>query len=237
MLIIFSAYFIFGVSGFGSSIVAVPLLVQLYPLKTVVPMMVIMDICASLYLGRKVSGDANKSELIWLVPFTLVGMGLGIILLIKSPSEPLLLALGIFAAGNGFRILMQKSSLTHTVINRWWALPFGIAGGIFTALFATGGPIYVSYLGMRIGSPKVLRATMAFAIFMLTFLRLVFMLVVDLILTWDVLVLAATMMVPLFLGIAAGTRFHKRLSQTAMKRSVGMILLFSGSMLLLKQLM
>ncbi|OYY09030.1 MAG: hypothetical protein B7Y67_16250, partial [Polynucleobacter sp. 35-46-11] len=61
-------------SGFGSSIVAVPLLVQLYPLTTVVPMMVIMDICASFYLGRKSSKDADKKELLWLFPFTLVGM-------------------------------------------------------------------------------------------------------------------------------------------------------------------
>jgi uncharacterized protein len=216
--------------------VAVPLLVQLYPLTTVVPMMVIMDICASLYLGRKVSGDAEKRELLWLFPFTLIGMALGITLLIQSPSEPLLLTLGVFAAFNGLRILFQRNNKAHIAIHRWWALPFGVAGGVFTALFATGGPIYVSYLGMRIDNPKVLRATMAFAIFMLTILRLIFMLIVGLILSWDVLILATVLMLPLFVGIAAGTRFHTKLSQTAMKRSVGLILLFSGSMLLLRHI-
>lgn len=215
---------------------AVPLLVQLYPLTTVVPMMVIMDICASLYLGRKVSGDAEKRELLWLFPFTLIGMAFGITLLIQSPSEPLLLTLGLFAAFNGLRILFQRNNKAHVAIHRWWALPFGVAGGVFTALFATGGPIYVSYLGMRIDNPKVLRATMAFAIFMLTILRLIFMLIVGLILSWDVLILAAVLMLPLFVGIAAGTRFHTKLSQTAMKRSVGLILLFSGSMLLLRHI-
>jgi uncharacterized membrane protein YfcA len=235
-LIIFCAYFIFGVSGFGSSIVAVPLLVQLYPLTTVVPMMVIMDISASLYLGRKVSGDAEKRELLWLLPFTLIGMAFGVTLLIQSPSEPLLLTLGLFAAFNGLRILLQRNTKPHVAIHRWFALPFGIAGGIFTALFATGGPIYVSYLGMRIDNPKILRATIAFAIFMLTTLRLFFMLIVGLILSWDVLILAAALMPPLFVGIAAGTRFHTKLSQTAMKRSVGLILLFSGSMLLLRHI-
>jgi len=236
VIIIFCAYFIFGVSGFGSSIVAVPLLVQLYPLTTVVPMMVIMDICASLYLGRKVSGDAEKRELLWLFPFTLIGMAFGITLLIQSPSEPLLLTLGLFAAFNGLRILFQRNTKAHVAIHRWWALPFGVAGGVFTALFATGGPIYVSYLGMRIDNPKVLRATMAFAIFMLTILRLIFMLIVGLILSWDVLILATVLMLPLFVGIAAGTRFHTKLSQTAMKRSVGLILLFSGSMLLMRHI-
>lgn len=235
VLIIFCAYFIFGVSGFGSSIVAVPLLVQLYPLTTVVPMMVLMDICASLYLGRKVSGDANKKELVWLFPFTLIGMAIGIALLMNSPSEPLLLTLGLFAAANGMRILFQRSSVEHIAIHKWWALPFGTAGGIFTALFATGGPIYVSYLGMRIVDPKVVRATMAFAIFMLTILRLIFMVAVGLILSLDVLILAAVLAAPLFIGITAGTKFHTKLSQSAMKRSVGLILIFSGMMLLLRQ--
>lgn len=199
-------------------------------------MMVIMDISASLYLGRKVSGDAEKRELLWLFPFTLIGMAFGVTLLIQSPSEPLLLTLGLFAAFNGLRILLQRNTKPHVAIHRWFALPFGVAGGIFTALFATGGPIYVSYLGMRIDNPKILRATVAFAIFMLTTLRLIFMLIVGLILSWDVLILATVLMLPLFVGIAAGTRFHTKLSQTAMKRTVGLILLFSGSMLLLRQI-
>ena len=76
---------------------------------------------------------------------------------------------------------------------------------------------------------------MAFAIFMLTILRFIFMLVVGLILSLDVFILAAVLAAPLFIGIAAGTKFHTKLSQHAMKRSVGLILLFSGTMLLLRQ--
>ena len=66
-----------------------PLLVQLFPLTTVVPMIVLMDVCASFYLGRKSSNEADKKELLWLFPFSLVGMVIGITLLINAPSEPL----------------------------------------------------------------------------------------------------------------------------------------------------
>lgn len=198
-------------------------------------MMVLMDICASAYLGRKVSENANKKELVWLFPFTLIGMAIGIALLVNSPSEPLLLTLGIFAAANGVRILLQRNSTVHVAIHKWWGLPFGTAGGIFTALFATGGPIYVSYLGMRIADPKILRATMAFAIFMLTILRLIFMLAAGLILSLDVFILGSVLALPVFIGIAAGSKFHTKLSQSAMKRSIGLILIFSGTMLLFRQ--
>jgi uncharacterized membrane protein YfcA len=223
-------------SGFGSSIVAVPFLVQMYPLKVVVPLMVIIDICASLYVGRKSSSDANIQELKWLFPFSLMGMILGIILLIHAPSEPLLFILGAFAAINGVRVLIQRNVDLHDPISKWWAVPFGFFGGAFTALFATGGPIYVSYLGLRISNPKVLRATMAFAIFMLTFLRLTLMLVTGLILSWQVIGLSIFLMPIAFLGIWTGTRVHTKLSNAAMRITYGSILLFAGTMLAVRQI-
>jgi len=234
--IIFGAYFIFGISGFGSSIISVPLLVQMYPLKTVVPMMVIVDICASLYVGRKSSQDAKLKELTWLFPFSLIGMILGVVLLVKAPSEPLLIALGCFALINGIRVLWQRNSEMGDPISKWWAAPFGFLGGVFTALFATGGPIYASYLGLRITEPKAVRATMAFGIFILTLLRLTLMLVTGLILSWSVLGLAICVMPATFLGIWAGTHVHTKLNNMAMRVAYGAILLFSGTTLLVRQL-
>ena len=213
-----------------------PLLVQMYPLKSVVPMMVIIDICGSLYVGRKSSQDANLKELKWLFPFTLLGMILGIVLLIKAPSEPLLVILGCFAALNGARVLWQRNSEMREPINKWWAAPFGFFGGTFTALFATGGPIYVSYLGLRINDPRALRATMAFAILMLTLLRLTLMLVTGLILSWPVIGLAVCLMPATFLWIWLGTHVHAKLSNAAMRVAYGSILFFAGTMLLIRQL-
>jgi len=208
----------------------------MYPLKSVVPMMVIIDICGSLYVGRKSSQDANLKELKWLFPFTLLGMILGIVLLIKAPSEPLLIILGCFAALNGARVLWQRNSEMREPINKWWAAPFGFFGGTFTALFATGGPIYVSYLGLRINDPRALRATMAFAILMLTLLRLTLMLVTGLILSWPVIGLALCLMPATFLGIWLGTHVHAKLSNAAMRVAYGSILFFAGTMLLIRQL-
>ena len=208
----------------------------MYPLKSVVPMMVIIDICGSLYVGRKSSQDANLKELKWLFPFTLLGMILGIVLLIKAPSEPLLIILGCFAALNGARVLWQRNSEMREPINKWWAAPFGFFGGTFTALFATGGPIYVSYLGLRINDPRALRATMAFAILMLTLLRLTLMLVTGLILSWPVIGLAVCLMPATFLGIWLGTYVHAKLSNAAMRVAYGSILFFAGTMLLIRQL-
>jgi uncharacterized protein len=236
MLVIFVAYFIFGISGFGSSIISVPLLVQMYSLKTVVPMMVIIDICASLHVGRKTYKVASFNELKWLFPFSLIGMILGIYLLVNAPSEPLLITLGCFATINGLRVFWQRNTEMREPVSKWWAVPFGFIGGTFTALFATGGPLYVSYLGLRINDPKVLRATMAFAIFSLTFLRLTLMLATGLILSWPIIGLAISLMPATFLGIWSGTHAHTKLSHASMRMVFGSILVVSGSLLLIRQL-
>ena len=197
--------------------------------------MVLMDICASFYLGRKSSNEADKKELLWLFPFTLVGMVIGITLLINAPSEPLLIVLGIFAGANGLRVLTKKKVELRTPISKWWAMPFGFFGGILTALFATGGAIYASYLEMRMRDPRMLRATMAFAILILTVMRFIFMLVSELLLHLDVMVLAVCMLLPMIFGLWAGSKVHSKLSSSNILRIYGSILLFSGSMLLLKE--
>ena len=212
-----------------------PLLVQLFPLTTVVPMMVLMDICASFYLGRKSSNEADKKELLWLFPFTVVGMVIGITLLINAPSEPLLIVLGIFAGANGLRVLTKKKVELRTPISKWWAMPFGFFGGIFTALFATGGAIYASYLEMRMRDPRMLRATMAFAILILTVMRFAFMLLSELLLHLNVMVLAICMLLPMIFGLWAGSKVHSKLSSSKILSIYGSILLFSGAMLLLKE--
>ena len=198
-------------------------------------MMVLMDICASFYLGRKSSNEADKKELLWLFPFTVVGMVIGITLLINAPSEPLLIILGIFAGANGIRVLTKKKVELRTPISKWWAMPFGFFGGIFTALFATGGAIYASYLEMLMIAPRMLRATMAFAILILTVMRFVFMLVSELLLHLDVMVLAICMLLPMIFGLWAGSKVHSKLSSSKILSIYGSILLFSGSMLLLKE--
>jgi uncharacterized membrane protein YfcA len=198
-------------------------------------MMVIIDLCASLYVGRKSSKDANLKELKWLFPFTLIGMIFGIFLLVTAPSEPLLIILGCFALINGARVLWQRNSEMGDPINKWWAAPFGFFAGAFTSLFATGGPIYVSFLGLRIKDPVSLRATMVLAIFVLAFLRLTLMLVTGLILNWSVIGLAVCLMPATFLGIWLGTHVHTRLSNNAMRVAFGSILVFSGTMLLIRQ--
>jgi len=61
--VILLAYFMFGVSGFGSSLVAVPLLSHLMPLQSAVMLALVLDWVSSIGLSQKDRQYVRRDEL------------------------------------------------------------------------------------------------------------------------------------------------------------------------------
>ena len=100
----FLAYFVRGMAGFGSGLIAVPLLSLVSPVTAVVPLVVSLD-----YLGSASQGIKNLGQIAWreqlaLVPFMLVGVGLGLYLLQAVPTA----ALARCIAPSGGRIAERR---------------------------------------------------------------------------------------------------------------------------------
>ena len=62
-------------TGFGSTVVALPLLAHLLPLKFAVAMLLLLDLTASLAVISRVRDAVRKDELARIVPFLLAGVG------------------------------------------------------------------------------------------------------------------------------------------------------------------
>ena len=60
-------YTVYGLTGFGAAIVAIPLLAQFFPLRFAVPMLLVFDLFTGLLLGLK-----NRRQLSNTAPSTLV---------------------------------------------------------------------------------------------------------------------------------------------------------------------
>ena len=73
-LVVTLGYTVFGLTGFGSTIVAVPLLAHFLPIRFAVPMMLVFDLCAGLLFGLRNRRDVDRGELLRLAPFVVVGM-------------------------------------------------------------------------------------------------------------------------------------------------------------------
>lgn len=231
-LAVFAAFFVFGMTGFGSSLIAVPVLAHLLPLQQVVPTMVLMEFAGSFLLRRGHAGRLNRRELAWLVPVAVVGIGLGATLLARLPAAPLQLGLGAFVLLFGVYSMLEPSFRGE--IGRAWVLPAGLVGGTFTALFGTGGPVYAIYLSRRIEDRGELRSTMSAMITLSTALRIVAFAATGLLLHLKVVVAALVLAPVMLLALKLGSRVHLGLSPRRVRQALGAVLVLSGLSLLIK---
>ena len=226
------AYFIRGVSGFGSGLIAIPVLALWLPLTFVVPLMLLLDFSASILLSGVNLRQVNWREVRTLIPLSIIGIALGTYLLTSMPLQPMLITLAIFVAIFGIRSLLNLQG--DNVISRWWAIPAGLSGGTIGALFGTGGPPYIIYLGHRISDKTALRATFSGLILVEGTLRISSFayagLFSDTRLLWSYLVAMPIVAI----GLTLGNRAHIGLTREQMMRIIGILLLGSSVSLLFK---
>lgn len=231
----FVAYFVRGVSGFGSGLIATPLLAHLLPLQTVVPLMLILDFTANLAMTRATRGEANWPELKPLLAAGLVGVPIGAFLLIEIPPAYLLLILGPMIVAFGLRNALGIQN--EQPLARIWALPAGLLGGSISGMFGTGGPPYVIYLTRRLTDKTSLRATIARLFLVEGGLRLVVFAFLGLLLVGQVWTLAIVGWLALASGLWLGSRAHLKMSNAQIFKVAGWLLVLSGGSLAAKGLM
>lgn len=232
-LILFFAFFIRGIAGFGSGLIAVPLLALFLPLTYVVPVILLLDLAASLWLGGTGRQHVHWGEVRTLLPPTLIGVFLGTTVLITAPKAPILTALGIYIILAGLRnLLLHLDHGRH--ISRWWALPTGLTGGTVSGLYGTGGPTYVVYLTHRLRDKARIRASVSAIFGIEGMTRLVAGLLAGLLLDPMIWWSFAAALPIFFAGLRLGERVHVRLSNEVMMRLIGALLVGAGVAVLIK---
>jgi uncharacterized membrane protein YfcA len=230
-LIVFGAYLVFGMAGFGSTLIAVPLLVHLLPVQFVIPMVLLLDCVSAAGLGFKLREQVWKEEFKPLLPFLLAGLVAGAFVLLRLPTPWLLFSLGTFVILFGVNFLRVDESPLR--LPRWAAAPAGLFAGVTSSAFGVGGPIYVFYFTARGATPDQIRATVPAVFTFTTIARIAIFTGVGLF-NRDVLIASAALLLPMGLGLYCGNRLHGRLSRAQAVRIVGGLLVLSGVTLLLR---
>jgi len=231
-LIILLGYVIFGMVGFGATITNAPLLAHLLPLRFVVPLTLVLDLFAAATLGAGMRGQADRGELRRILPFVLLGLALGLALLIRLPERALQLLLGGFVLYAGVSSLARRPGAAP--LHPAWAVPAGVVGGIFSALYGTGGPIYTVYLLRRIADKSAFRATMARLVLTIGLVRIALFAVSGL-LGQDYLLLSALLLAPFAAcGLVVGNRLHHRLQARRILLFVYLLIIVNGAALIVR---
>ena len=231
-LIVLLAYTVFGATGFGSSLIGVPLLAHLVPLTFAVPLITLLDAGAATTQSLRHWRQTSWPVFWRLLPAMLVGIAIGTTLLVTLPQAPLLLALGIFVCGYGVYLFVGTRKLRTAP--DWLAYPIGLVGGIFSVTFGTGGPVYMVFLSARIHDKGVLRATSSVIITVSVWIRMVVFLVAGLLLQPPLLTVALLMVPVMFVGLVIGNRLHHALSGAGFMRLLALLFLINGMSLLVR---
>lgn len=233
-VVVFAGYLIFGVTGFGASPITIPVLVQVLPLVFVLPLAALLDLGSALVLGFHTRRQADTRELGVLVPFTLVGLTLGVTLLVSLPRRATVLALGLFVCAYAIHVVLRRA--TPRRLTRWWAAPAGFVGGVLGALFGMGGPPYVAYITGRIRDPAVQRATISQMVILNVGLRVVAFALAGLLVSRTLWVAVALLLPVAWIGVWVGNRVHLRLAPATVTRVIGAVLFLTGAALVLRAL-
>ncbi|WP_313298705.1 sulfite exporter TauE/SafE family protein [Diaphorobacter sp.] len=234
--VIFLAYGVFGMTGFGAAMVAVPVLVQLMPLQHAVPMVVLFDLACTFLVGVKNWRKVSASELMRVLPWMIVGIVVGTTLLSQLPPKWPLIALGLFVLYMCARNLRAVASGDLAELRSLWAVPFGVIGGVFSALFGTGGPIYTIYLSRRLTDVDRFRATISVLI-LLSGISRAFAFGASGVYSDESIVRLALVLLPMaLLGVFVGSKVRTKVSQPKLKRLIFLLLAVSGVAVLFKGL-
>lgn len=226
------AYIIFGIAGFGAALISAPVMAHRIPVASVVPLLALLDLIAALTNGIKLKAKIDIGELIWLVPLMVVGSVAGIMLLISLPGGLTAAALGFFAVGYGIYELFPRPN--QALIGRIWVVPFGLAGGVVSGLFGSGGFVYALYLGRRLNDKDTMRATQSALIGLSTATRAVIFLAAGSYSDVRMIEMAIAGLPALFLGLYIGHRISTRLSRAQFVRILSIVSIVTGSSLILR---
>lgn len=229
-LVLLAAYTIKGMAGFGSGLLAVPLLALVAPLTVVVPVLGLIS-----YSGTVIQAYQLRQHVVWrdcllVLPFSIVGVIAALWLFKQVDLYWLNKALAIFVMSYALLSLRPEHG---SVKHRFWAMPAGFFAGLVGTLFGTGGPFYVTYLKLRQLDKSAFRATIVF-IFLFDGAIRISAYSVSGFYPSDALIMAVLALPVLFLGLFFGHRIHLKISKQRFNQIISLILLFSGLMLLLK---
>jgi len=127
-----------GLSGFGSGLVAAPLLALILPLETAVPLMTLLSPLISfqnlLHLRQTLRFDRVAVLLVGYV----IGTPLGLFLLTRASPTLMLGSLGVFLTG--YALLSLAGRQPRATWLREWRLGLGVVSGALGSAFSTSGP-------------------------------------------------------------------------------------------------
>jgi uncharacterized protein len=233
--VIFTAGFaIRNLAGFGA--ILLPALALFLPLAIVVPVVTLIAVLSSIGIAVRHRDQIMWRELTPLLPWSLVGVAIGLYLFERLSDRVLVDALGVFVTGFGlYSLLKGERAADGRRMPRWLLVPplATFAAVIGTTFGGLAGPVYAVYLEWLKLDKGPFRASMSAILVVLGTLRGLGYLSLGYF-DRNTLTLAALALPASLLGLAIGARLHARATPRGFRRIVAVLLIVAGVALLIR---
>lgn len=216
-----------GFTGFGMSAVIVLALAMTLPPAEVVPMALVMEVAASAHMLPAAWKDVDWTYARGLLLGSALGIPMGVALLVHVAPDPMRAILSVFVlvmSGlilGGFRFQGRPGA--------GWGYGVGLFAGVANGAASFGGQPTALFLLSTPISAAAARATLVFLAIVTSAYGAV-MAAISGILGIQELARAAVLLVPMALGIAAGSRhFVKAAPETYRRGALGLLVVLAGT--------
>ena len=230
LIVFFLAAFTQGVTGFGSALVAVPILSLFMDIKTLVPLSILYGLVVTLFLTYRMRRHIDWRRLLPLMAGCLPGIAVGCSLLKWMPELFLKGLLGFTLLLYGGFHLLRKEAISCRLANRWGYLA-GFGTGILGASLSTGGPPAVIYTALSGWSKDEIKATLSiFFLFAGTTVAISHL--IGGMITREIGHLFLIGLPAVLAGVFSGAKCYDRLPHQLYLRSIHLLLVAMGVLLL-----
>ncbi len=231
---VFIAGIIRGYSGFGFALVAVTSISLVLPPVQAVPIVLVLEVLASVQLVPQVWRDIDWFSLRWLIAGALFTTPFGVYLLANIPAVPMRVSISLMVLVAA--ILLMRGWAWKRMPGRLLNLVTGAASGTLNGAAAIGGPpVILLYLSSPAGV-TVSRASMIAYFFGVDLMSLAMVFMQGLTTSKTVIIMTICLL-PTLIGIRIGSRMFIQADKSFFRKNVLILLMILSIVGLLRAFM
>jgi len=224
------AGFVQGLTGFGSALVAIPLLSLLIDIKAAVPLCILNGLLITFYLAFSLRRHLDRRKIAPLVLGSIPGVVLGVSVLRQVDSGVIRVWMGILLLSYSLYSLFFRPRSCS--LSRNWGYAAGFLTGCIGAAFSAGGPPTIIYTTLTGWEKEEIKATLS-GFFALNGIVIALAHALTGISSTETLGYFALTAPFVLLGTGIGLRVGGRINRAAYLRLIFIFLLIMGAMMIL----
>jgi hypothetical protein len=230
--VVFSAYLIKGITGFGNTLIMAPLFSFVVSNRITTPVDLLFSLPTNAYIVWRERKHVKLKIIIPLMIMLSIGAIPGVLFLKLAEDYLLKAILGVVIMGVGFEMLWRHRIHSSVTNNKAVLIATGLISGCLSGLYGIAAPI-IAYVNRMTANRNEFRANIC-SVFLFDNLFRFFSYGLVGIMTVEVIQYALFLLPAVIVGMAIGVRLDLKMKEKTVKNLIIILLIASGFGLFLK---